>query len=122
VLTALLLLTASAGPRAHDGHGGGQAARRPDPSAFVRLVRDAIARFRDVVVAEAEGYVLQFGCVSGSETGAMGLHYVNFDLVADPALDPARPEIVIYEPRADGGLRLIGADYLVFADAWHATH
>jgi len=28
-------------------------------------------------VAEAEGYSLLFGCVSGPDAGAMGLHYVN---------------------------------------------
>jgi len=73
-------------------------------------------------MAEAEGYALQFGCVSGSDVGAMGLHFVNGSLVGDDVLDPARPEIVIYEPTSNGRLRLIGADFLVFADVWHATH
>ncbi len=63
-----------------------------------------------------------FGCVSGPDDGAMGLHYVNMDLVLDPALDPSRPEIVIYEPTPNGGRRLIGADFLVFAADWHATN
>ena len=49
----------------------------------------------------------------------MGLHYVNLALVLDGELDPARPEIVIYEPQPNGTLRLVGADYLVFAGAWH---
>jgi hypothetical protein len=71
-----------------------------------------------VAVAEAEGYHLLFGCVSGPDSGAMGLHYVNLSLVGDGELDPTRPEIVIYEPTPNGRLRLIGADYLVFADAW----
>jgi len=88
---------------------------------LVRAVREATQRFRDVKVAEAEGYGLLFGCVSGSEWGAMGLHYVNLALVGDGVLDPMRPEIVIYEPLPDGRLKLVGADYLVFADAWHAT-
>ena len=70
----------------------------------------------------AEGYALLFGCVSGPDAGAMGLHYVNLSLVGDGELDPMRPEIVIYEPMPDGRLRLIGADYLVLADAWHAKH
>jgi len=29
---------------------------------------------------------------------------------------------VIYEPKPNGRLKLIGADYLVLADAWNATH
>jgi len=89
---------------------------------LVQIVRQATERFRDVWVAEAEGYSLLFGCVSGPETGAMGMHYVNLALVGDGALDAARPEIVIYEPTPSGRLRLIGADYLVFADAWHQNN
>jgi hypothetical protein len=95
---------------------------RTPGGALVQVVRQATQQFQDVSVAQAAGYALHFGCVSGSDSGAMGLHYVNMDLVADPALDPTRPEIVIYEPKPNGSLRLIGADYLVLADAWHATN
>jgi hypothetical protein len=94
----------------------------PGTSALVDIVRQSTERFRDVSVAMAEGYGLQFGCVSGSEAGAMGMHFVNFPLVVDGDIDATRPEIVIYEPLPDGQLRLIGADYLVLADAWHAKH
>ena len=90
--------------------------------AFVKLVREVTERFKDVSVAEREGYGLQFGCVSGPDYGAMGMHFVNFPLVLDGVLDPTKPEIVIYEPLPNGRLRLIGADYLVLADAWNATH
>jgi hypothetical protein len=89
---------------------------------FIRVVKDSTVRFQDVSVAEAEGYALHFGCVSGPDAGAMGMHYVNMALVADGVLDATRPEIVIYEPLPDGRLRLIGADYLVLADAWHANN
>jgi hypothetical protein len=95
---------------------------KPDSSEFIRTVRRATARFRDVAVAEAEGYELHFGCVSGPDNGAMGLHYVNMALVGDGKLDPEQPEIVIYEPLPNGRLRLIGADFLVLADAWHANN
>ncbi|HLT91505.1 MAG TPA: hypothetical protein VKZ85_11215 [Woeseiaceae bacterium] len=89
---------------------------------LVEVVREATRRFRDVTVAEAEGYQLLFGCVSGPDEGAMGLHYVNMALVGDGILDPARPEIVIYEPRPNGGRRLIGADFLVLSEAWHVSN
>jgi hypothetical protein len=91
--------------------------------ALVNVVREVTERFRDVRVAEAEGYALKFGCVSGGEYGAMGLHYVNFALVLDGGvLDPTRPEIVIYEPLPNGRLRLVGADYLVLASDWHSKN
>jgi hypothetical protein len=91
-------------------------------NALVQIVRGATERFRDPVAAEAEGYRLMFGCVSGGDFGAMGLHFVNGELVGDDVLDPARPEIVIYEPMPDGRLRLVGADFLVLKDVWDAAH
>lgn len=89
---------------------------------LVRLVRESTARFRDPSIAEAEGYHLQFGCVTGPDAGAMGLHYVNGPLVGDGVLDLTRPEILLYEPLPNGRLRLTGADYLVLADAWNAKN
>ena len=96
--------------------------QKRNPGALVSVVREATERFKNVAVAEAEGYSLQFGCVTGPDSGAMGLHYVNFPLVLDGELDPTKPEIVIYEPLPNGKVKLIGADYLVFAEAWHAKH
>jgi hypothetical protein len=91
-------------------------------SALIKIVRESTERFKDVSVAQAEGYALQFGCVSGSDNGAMGLHFVNGDLVTGGVIDATRPQIVIYEPTPNGRLRLIGADYLVLADAWDKKH
>jgi hypothetical protein len=96
--------------------------QRRNANALVKIVRESTERFKDVSVAEAEGYALQFGCVSGDDFGAMGLHYVNGALVKSGVLDATRPQIVIYEPMPDGTLQLIGADYLLIADAWNATH
>ena len=99
-----------------------QHAHASNASALVAVVKESTERFKDVAIAEADGYGLQFGCVSGPDSGAMGLHYVNFPLVLDGELDARSPEIVIYEPLPNGRLQLIGADYLVLADAWHAKH
>ena len=89
---------------------------------LLKVVRDSTERFREVTAAEAEGYGLLFGCVSGPDWGAMGLHYVNLPLVFDGELEATRPEIVIYEQLPNGRLKMTGADYLVLADAWHANH
>ena len=128
VLAAAALVTASAAPTqaqinlgrpaaSHDHDDGGK-----QRNALVQVVRDATERFRDAAAAEAEGYGLLFGCVSGPDSGAMGLHYVNLALVGDDTVDATHPEIVIYEPLPNGRRRLIGADFLVFKDAWDATH
>jgi len=52
----------------------------------------------------------------------MGLHYNQRSLVGAGVLDPARPQIVIYEATPNGGRKLIGADFLVIAEQWHSTH
>jgi hypothetical protein len=104
----------------HDHTNAGAA--KEQSSELVRVVRESTERFKDPAVAVGEDYKLAFGCVSGPDYGAMGLHFVNMSLVGDPALDPGRPEIVIYEPLPNGRLRLIGADFLVLASAWDALH
>ena len=108
---------ASAFAQDHEAHASAKTS-----NALVKVVREATERFKDVSAAEAEGYGLMFGCVTGGDWGAMGLHYVNLPLVVDGELDAARPEIVIYEPTPTGRLRITGADYLVFAADWDKKH
>lgn len=98
------------------------ASNQSKASALIAAVRQATERFKDVSVAKNEGYSLQFGCVSGPDYGAMGLHFVNFDKIKNEQPDPTQPQIVIYEANADGSLRLTGADFLIFADAWNEKH
>src|SRR5215468_12481882 len=125
MITLVLMSVCAA---AQDGHSHGQTQQQPtaeqknQQGALLKIVRDSTERFKDVRQAEREGYALQFGCVSGSDSGAMGLHYVNGELVGKGVLDPTRPQIVIYEPMPDGSLKLTGADYLVLTETWHKTH
>ena len=130
-LVGLLALTSFSPSRAlaqsHDAHmmtpqKPQTAEQKNQANALVRIVRDATERFRNVSVAEHEGYGLLFGCVSGGDYGAMGLHFVNFPLVADGQIDATKPEIVLYEPAPNGRVRITGADYLVFAADWDKTH
>jgi hypothetical protein len=130
VIALVLMNVCSSRGLAQDGHSHSPAPKQHEMTqneegnagALLKIVRESTERFKDVSVAKAEGYALQFGCVSGSDSGAMGLHYVNGNLVNSGVLDATRPQIVIYEPTPSGDLRLIGADYLVIADAWNATH
>ena len=45
-------------------------------------------------------------CVSSPTGGAMGIHYVNGELVGDGKIDAACPEALIYEPKG-GKLELV---------------
>jgi hypothetical protein len=127
---ALLLIGAPSRALAQGDHPHGTAAQPQEQTAqqkartgaLIKAVQEATERFQQPGAAEAEGYALQFGCVSGGDFGAMGMHFVNGALVGDGEIDLAHPEIVLYEPLPNGKLRLTGADYLVVADAWNATH
>jgi hypothetical protein len=98
---------------------GGQVEVAEGPLA--RAVRQATEAFRDPQAAVSAGYALSGGCVSGPETGAMGVHYVNVSLVGDGLLDASRPEALVYEPR-NGQLQLVAAEYIVIAEQWDATN
>jgi hypothetical protein len=76
-------------------------------------VRKANDRFKDVKVAIAEGYG-PIPCASGLQGGAMGIHYVNGNLLKTGTLDVAHPQAVMYEPQADGKLDLVAVEYIAF--------
>lgn len=104
-------------------------------------VRAATERFRDVKVALAEGYVRDpmDHCVIAPDIGrpaadgAMGVHYIRMDLIGvsgppNPRIsgtgthtDFTKPAILLYEPKADGSLELVGVENLVFKSAWAAA-
>jgi hypothetical protein len=87
----------------------------------IAQIQEATKAFQDVRAAEAAGYAQFLDCTHESGHGAMGIHYVNGDLVGDTVLDVSRPEAVLYEP-AEGELRLVGVEYVVFAEGWDAEH
>ncbi|HEX6376458.1 MAG TPA: hypothetical protein VFZ91_12155 [Allosphingosinicella sp.] len=102
-------------------------------------VRSLTARFRNVEVALAEGYVrdptdmCDVAPMMGrpAALGGMGIHFFRPDLLgitAPPSprvdgngthTDFRKPSILIYEPRADGSLELVAVENLVFKKAWH---
>lgn len=90
-----------------------------DGSRRVADVRQATAAFHNLDVAMAAGYAEFYVCTDKSGVGAMGQHFVKGALVEDPALDRLRPEVLVYEPRREGGLRLVAVEYVVLKAAWH---
>jgi hypothetical protein len=83
------------------------AADRQDLAAL----RAATAPFHRIAVADAAGYDNQFpaGCMT-SPAGGMGFHYLKGTSVG--SLDPATPQLVIYEPERNGTLRLVGVEFI----------
>ena len=74
-------------------------------------VRAFNKRFEDVKVAVAEGYA-PIPCTSGTDGGAMGVHYVNAEYLKDEIPDIKRPQAVMYEPLPTGKMELVAVEYI----------
>ena len=85
-------------------------------------VRAATAPLANLDVAMAAGYGKVKGCAQMPGMGAMGQHYVKGDLVGDPALNPLRPEALVFEPRGDGSYRLVAVEYIVLKADWEKAN
>lgn len=87
----------------------------PDPP--VDIVRNATTQYvNNVNAATAAGYSPVLGCVSGSDHGAMGIHYVNASLLNGP-IDTSQPQALIYEPSSNGQYTLVGVEFIILASA-----
>lgn len=91
------------------------------PAKLVEIVRTATRSFIDVNAAAVSGYTPLFGCVTGPDHGAMGIHYINTTLVGDGEIDAEHPEAIIYEPTRNG-VRMVGVEFIVDAGTWLANH
>jgi hypothetical protein len=81
-------------------------------SQLVEDVRNATRQFLDVNNAVRAGYDAAFGCVSGPDHGAMGIHYVKKN-----ELSIGYPQALIYEPIGNKR-ELVGVEYIVDAKTW----
>lgn len=119
------------------------AAPEVDPArqAMLDQIRTDTEKYADVAVAEAEGYMKDPSgmCVTAAmagappEQGSMGIHWLSPRLLGitaeqprvdgnDAVIDPAQPEVLVYEPQADGSMKLVAAEYMVFKAAWDAAN
>ncbi|HEX6615290.1 MAG TPA: hypothetical protein VF046_03225 [Gemmatimonadales bacterium] len=89
-------------------------------SPELEQARAALDKYRDPVMAVHDGYLSSVACVEylkGGEgsmeytPGGMGVHFLNFHNIG-ATLDPAKPQVLIYEPRGDK-LELAAAEWFV---------
>lgn len=101
-----------------------QAARNAAGAALppqLLAARAALDKYKDPVLAVHDGYLSTLGCIEypkGGHEGAMaykpggmGVHFLNTGHVS-AKLDPAKPQVLIYEPAGDK-LRLVAAEWFV---------
>lgn len=90
-------------------------------------LRAATAKYHSLDRATHQGYGLLtdtagISCIAEPGMGAMGVHYVNGDRVADPAIVAGKPEALVYRRGVHGILRLAAVEYVVTKAAWDANH
>lgn len=110
----------------HAEHAAAPRADVPSAAAAgmdLAALRRATARYHRVDVALEDGFLAPPAddCVA-APPGGMGYHYVNGSNAQDLVIDPSNPEALLYEPTDDGGVRLVGAEFLVHGDGWDAAN
>ncbi len=79
-----------------------------DVSKQLSDVRKATVKYHDINVAIEEGYEPSYHVVPG-----MGIHLTNPELLNDGGiLNPLEPEVLVYEPKKNGGYKLVAVEYM----------
>jgi hypothetical protein len=80
----------------------------------LEAARRSTAKYRELRVAQAEGYQ-----AIGPDVPGMGIHYVRSHAHGSDGFDVKYPDILLYEKNssAPGGYALVGVSYLLVADA-----
>ncbi|HET9500506.1 MAG TPA: hypothetical protein VFO98_09610 [Marmoricola sp.] len=96
------------------------------PSDDFQATQAATARFHSINQATASEYgelrdAAGIACID-DPAGGMGIHYANNTLVVDPALIPTSPEVLVYQPMPEGGLKLVALEYVILESAWRIDH
>lgn len=109
--------------------------KSPEVQSGLARIRQVSAAFHELDSATAAGYTVWSPnpatelCPSNTE-GRMGYHRVNVSLrgaasnpaAGDAVIDLEHPEMLLYEKMANGKMRLVGVEYIVFKAAWEAAH
>jgi hypothetical protein len=93
-----------------------------DATPLIEKVHNATARYIDINVALAQGWVTATPCVSGPDVGAMGVHLVLPSRLSSVVLNAEQPEALIYEPMANGAMRLVGVEFIVLESVWASSN
>jgi hypothetical protein len=93
------------GEHSHGKPGPVTAAQRVVLNRQLAAAKSATAKYRDIAVARADGYFQVTQFIPG-----LGLHMVNLG-IPNTTFDPARPQILLYQPQSNGDMRLVGVAY-----------
>jgi len=129
-ISLMTLLALGAVAHAEFTTGGGGGGTESDPAVIAALVeeiadarrletaREAMVRFFDGDAAREAGYAMCSDCLDTvAWPGGVRLVEGGSADVVGVALE--EPRFLVYEPRPNGELRLMGVEYVVPVDAWY---
>jgi hypothetical protein len=120
VIAMSILSACGNAPPAEEAHDDSHAASTTNGADAADLARlkERFAGYSDIAVARAAGYTERITpCWYHSQHGGQGVHYARTELI-DGAVSLDEPEIVMYEPRADGSEEFLAVEYIVPFSAW----
>jgi hypothetical protein len=105
-------------------------AAAPTLSPELASVRAGLDKYKDPMVAVADGYLSTISCIEFPKpfsegplqiaAGGMGVHLLNMGNIG-PTLDPTKPQVLIYEPKGDK-LVLVAAEWFMPMQVAGSTH
>jgi hypothetical protein len=90
----------------------------PETEGAIATLQRVTARYHNLRVAIAEGFVLLHDCEVRPGEGPVGTVYVHMGRLLDGIIDPQAPDALIYEPRRDGRPKLVGVEFAVPYGLW----
>lgn len=85
----------------------------------VKALRRATDRYHRLERALEDGFVFLHECEVRPGEGPVGTVYVNLERLMDGVVDPNLPDALVYEPRPNGRLRLVAAEFAVPYALWN---
>jgi hypothetical protein len=84
-----------------------------DTDGAIATLQRVTARYHDINVAKNDQFVLLHPCEARGDEGPVGTVYVNVARLMDGVIDPESPDALIYEPRRNGDLQLVGVEFAI---------
>ena len=95
---------------------------RSEHRATLAELRRATARYHDIDAAIADGFIpVTAGCAEEEGGEIMPIPYANIERLTDGRIDPSLPDALLFEPRADGRMTLVGVELAIPFAQWAAA-
>ena len=89
-------------------------------AADLEALRQLTSGFTDLAAAQEAGFSERITpCWYHNAQGGQGYHYANTSRL-DATVSPLEPEVVMYEPTADGSEQFVAVEYIVPFAAWES--